>query len=35
MSSYQLLVRLFGEQCVLETTDAAAQVIIKPNGSNL
>ncbi len=31
MSSYQLLVRLFGEQCVLEKTDATSQVIIKPN----
>lgn len=31
MSSYQLLVRLFGEQCVLETTETASQVIIKPN----
>ena len=31
MSSYQLLVRLFNEQCVLEKTDAATQVIIKSN----
>ncbi len=32
MSSYKLLVRLFGEQCVVEKTDAATQVvIIKPN----
>lgn len=31
MSSYQLLVRLFGEQCVVETTETATQVIIKPN----
>lgn len=31
MSSYQLLVRLFGEQCVLEKTDAATSVVIKPN----
>ncbi len=31
MSSYQLLVRLFGEQCVLEQTDAGPQVLIKPN----
>jgi hypothetical protein len=32
MSSYQLLVRLFGEQCVLEKTDGAApQVVVKPN----
>lgn len=31
MSSYQLLVRLFGEQCVLEKTGAASQVLIKPN----
>jgi hypothetical protein len=31
MSSYQLLVRLFGEQCVTETTESATQVIIKPN----
>jgi hypothetical protein len=31
MSSYQLLVRLFGEQCVVETTETASCVIIKPN----
>jgi len=31
MASYQLLVRLFGEQCVAETTEAAICVIIKPN----
>jgi hypothetical protein len=31
MASYKLLVRLFGEQCVLEKTDAATAVIIKPN----
>lgn len=31
MSSYQLLVRLFNEQCVLEKTDAGASVVIKPN----
>jgi len=31
MSSYQLLVRLFGEQCVVETTETATCVIIKPN----
>lgn len=32
MASYQLLVRLFGEQCVLEKTDdGAPQVVIKPN----
>ena len=32
MSSYQLLARLFGEQCVVEKTDGdAAQVLIKPN----
>lgn len=31
MSSYQLLVRLFGEQCAVETTETATQVIIKPN----
>jgi len=31
MSSYQLLVRLFGEQCMVETTETATQVIIKPN----
>ena len=31
MSSYQLLVRLFNEQCVLERTDAATSVLIKPN----
>ena len=32
MSSYKLLVRLFGEQCVLATTeDDATQVVVKPN----
>jgi len=31
MSSYQLLVRLFGEQCVVETTEIATGVILKPN----
>jgi hypothetical protein len=31
MSSYQLLVRLFNDQCVLEKTDAATQVVVKPN----
>ena len=32
MASYQLLVRLFGEQCVLEKTDdGAPQVLVKPN----
>ena len=31
MSSYKLLVRLFGEQCVVEKADAATQVVIKPN----
>lgn len=31
MSSYQLLVRLFNEQCVVEKTDAATSVVIKPN----
>jgi hypothetical protein len=31
MSSYQLLVRLFGEQCVAETTETNTLVIIKPN----
>ena len=31
MASYKLLVRLFGEQCVLEKTDSATAVIIKPN----
>lgn len=31
MSSYQLLMRLFTEQCVLEKTDAATSVVIKPN----
>lgn len=30
-ASYKLLVRLFHEQCVLETTDAGAQVVVKPN----
>ena len=31
MSSYQLLVRLFNEQCVTETTESTTSVIIKPN----
>jgi hypothetical protein len=31
MASYQLLVRLFNEQCVVEKTDAATAVVIKPN----
>jgi len=31
MSSYQLLVRLFNEQCVLETTESDTTVVIKPN----
>lgn len=31
LSSYQLLVRLFNEQCVLEKTDAATSVVIRPN----
>lgn len=31
MSSYQLLVRLFHEHCVLEKTDAATAVVIKQN----
>jgi hypothetical protein len=31
MASYQLLVRLFSEQCVLEQADAKTAVIIKPN----
>lgn len=31
MSSYQLLVRLFNEHCVLEKTDDATSVAIKPN----
>lgn len=31
MSSYQLLVRLFNEQCVLERTDVGSSVVIKPN----
>lgn len=31
MSSYQLLVRLFAEQCVVETTESATCVVIKPN----
>ena len=31
MSSYKLLVRLFGEQCVVAKTEAATQVLIKPN----
>jgi hypothetical protein len=32
MASYKLLVRLFGEQCVVEKTgDEAPQVVVKPN----
>ena len=31
MSSYQLLVRLFNEQCVLEKTETSTSVVIKPN----
>jgi hypothetical protein len=31
MTSYQLLVRLFGEQCVAENADTGATVTIKPN----
>lgn len=31
MTSYQLLVRLFTEQCVVETTDATTRVVVKPN----
>lgn len=31
MSSYQLLVRLFGEQCVLEKTGDGSQVLVKSN----
>ena len=31
MSSYQLLVRLFHEQCVQERTESATSVVIKPN----
>lgn len=31
MASYKLLVRLFNEQCVLEKTDDATQVVVKPN----
>ena len=31
MASYQLLVRLFGEQCVAETTEADTCVVIKPS----
>lgn len=31
MTSYQLLVRLFTEQCILEKTDDVASVVIKPN----
>ncbi len=31
MASYQLLVRLFTEQCVVEKTDSATSVVIKPN----
>ena len=31
MASYKLLVRLFGEQCVVEKTDAQSAVVIKPN----
>ncbi len=31
MDSYKLLLRMFTEQCVLEKTDAATSVVIKPN----
>lgn len=31
MSSYQLLVRLFTEQCVVEKADGSTSVVIKPN----
>jgi hypothetical protein len=31
MASYQFLVRLFTEQCVVEKTDSATSVVIKPN----
>lgn len=31
MTSYQLLARLFTEQCVVEKTDSATSVVIKPN----
>jgi hypothetical protein len=31
MSSYQLLVRLFNEQCVLDKTDDVTAEVIKPN----
>jgi hypothetical protein len=31
MASYQLLVRLLNEQCVVEKTDATTSVVIKPN----
>lgn len=31
MASYKLLVRLFHEQCVIEKTETATQVAIKPN----
>src|SRR5208282_3559973 len=31
MDTYQFLVRLFNEQCVVEKTDAATSVVIKPN----
>ncbi len=31
MDSYKLLLRMFTEQCVLEKTDAATAVVIKPN----
>jgi hypothetical protein len=31
MDSYKLLVRLFNEQCVVEKTEAATSVVIKPN----
>lgn len=31
MSSYQLLVRLFNEQCVIEKADGGAVVVAKPN----
>src|SRR5208282_6881465 len=31
MDTYKLLVRLFNEQCVVEKTDAATSVVVKPN----
>ena len=31
MTSYQLLVRLFNEQCVVETADNTTRVVVKPN----